>query len=124
MMDKVKEVLLKRVGDVAGMRVSIDKVSDKHKNLAIGLFELGAKLVATDRDKTAVQELSKVIQERSGSMQRYRTVPFGNIQLEPADIFLRFDENHPEVNPNEIAYARLITGAEFNAKPSAEPPAQ
>ena len=100
--------VLKLLGEVDGKRIAIDTVNGPAFELAIELFKRGAHIVVADRDKARIQGLNRILFEMSGSVTRYRTVPFGNIMFEPVEILLALDRDQPETPPH-AAFQRKIT---------------
>lgn len=100
--------VFKLLGEVTGKRIALDTVGGSAFELAIELFKRGAHIVVADRDKSRIQALNRILFEMSGSVNRYRTVPFGNIMFEPVEILLALDKEQPET-PSHAAFQRKIT---------------
>ena len=100
--------LLTNLGEVRGKRIAIDSVSGEFFHFAIELFKRGAQIVVSDRDKTKIQSLNRVLFEMSESANRYRTVPFCNIMFEPVDIFIALDPTESPV-PTNAAFKRKVS---------------
>lgn len=96
-----------------GVVICINSASAPARKLAIGLYELGATIVISDRNIANVSILNRVLYERSGSKYRYRYVIFDNVHLEKVDVFVVIDQSTLDT-PN--AKHKIIVGEPAAAK--------
>ena len=104
-------------GDLRVMVVGIDTAETRQ--LAVSLFELGVAIVVADPDKNNVYELDKVLDERSGSMTHYRTVPFDERLIEPVEVYINLKEGESiDEQPNcQLYISRAARPVQVPAKP-------
>ena len=108
-------------GDLRVMVVGID--TPETRQLAVGLFELGVAIVVADPDKNNVYALDKVLDERSGSMTHYRTVPFDERLIEPVEVYINLKEGESiDEQPNcQLYITRAAKPVQVPAKPVSVP---